>query len=64
MPNLTIDSPAAYGLYALAVKHPALFAEAERFGGGMLANDQDAARRVKALLGTPLGPKPPEVGRE
>lgn len=46
----TVDSPVEYGLYALAIRCPDLFANAEQFTGGMLAEDQDALRRVKALI--------------
>jgi hypothetical protein len=46
----TIDNGAEYGLYALAVRDPAMFREAERFTGAMLANEPRAARHVKALV--------------
>ncbi len=49
-PSRTVDTPVEYALYALAVHYPVLFREAEQFVGGMLANDQDALRCVKALL--------------
>jgi hypothetical protein len=49
--NVTIDTPAEYALYWLVLNRPDVIAEAERSRGiGMLANDQDAARRVKALF--------------
>jgi hypothetical protein len=45
-----VTSGAEYALYWLAVNKPAVFEEAERFVGGMLAEDQYAIRRVKAVL--------------
>lgn len=49
MDYLRITNGVEYALYALAIKNPSLFQEAERFGGGM-AEDQTAARRVRDLL--------------
>lgn len=47
----TIDTPAEYALYWLALNHPDVIAEAERTRGtAMLANDQSALRAVKALM--------------
>jgi hypothetical protein len=48
--TLTINSPAEYGLYALAYERPDLFKEAEEFKGAMLAERTSLAERVKALL--------------
>lgn len=54
----TINSAVEYALYALALRCPDMFEEAERFGGwAMLAEDHAALARVKALMSQerPLG---------
>lgn len=51
MPDATVRTRVEYALYALACKHPDLFGEAERFVGGMLTENHEAMRRVRALLG-------------
>jgi hypothetical protein len=47
-----INTKAEYALYLLAVSHPDDFADAERFTGNMLANNQDALTKVKSMLAT------------
>lgn len=49
-----VQTPAEAALYLVAVRYPEVFAEAEHeasdFPCAMLANDQDALRRVRAIL--------------
>jgi hypothetical protein len=59
MANLRINTRLEYGLYALALSQPDLFKDAERFTPTMLAEDQDAARRVKKLIEEHVGMSPP-----
>jgi hypothetical protein len=52
MANVTIDTPAEYALYWLAIFRPDILDAAERSEGSkMIAEDQHAAQRVKALTG-------------
>jgi hypothetical protein len=44
-----VGDPVEYALYALAIREPELFVEAEQFSGGMLANDTGALERVRAM---------------
>lgn len=60
--SLTIDNGVEYALYAIAIDHPFILKEAERFTGGMIANNQVAAQRVKDLLDKNKPPVPSTEG--
>lgn len=46
----TVDTAAEYALYLLAVRHPAEFADAQRFTPKTLAENRRALEAVKAML--------------
>lgn len=62
MTSLTIDTPAEYALYWLAINRPDILREADSAKRhGIMANDQTAAALVKSMLRDALTLTPAQV---